>query len=136
MGKKDLVMDSLESLVGGFKPQVVSPAPEGAADPKGEAAGRQPAGAGAGNGEAAPRRRGRPAGPRREESVRRAVSCKMLEDQYRRIGVICWDAHVSRQDVMDEAYRLFIEAYEKKVGRVIRPEDFDVIEGNPRRSVL
>ena len=125
MGKKDLVMDSLESLVGGFKPQA-------AAAPK-EAAGAGEEGAGEAS---AARKRGRPAGPRGGASVRRAVSCKMLEDQYRRIGVICWDAHVSRQDVMDEAYRLFIEAYEKKVGRVIRPEDYDVIEGGSGRPVL
>ena len=70
------------------------------------------------------RRRGRPAGSGKVDDPRRAVSCKMLEEQYRKVGIIAFNEHMSRQDLMDLAYSRLILSYEK-VNGALDPDSYD-----------
>ena len=72
----------------------------------------------AGAGEGSAGRRGRPRGTVKDARERRAVSCKMLEEQYRKVGIIAGFAGCSRQDIMDEAYERIIASFERENGPI------------------
>lgn len=114
MVKKNLEMSGLEALTGSFKPQ---------SDRKSEStsAPEKPSSASpAGEGPEAPDepRRGRPKGSVKSSVPRRAVSCKMQEVHYLKLGVMAEMAGCSRQDLMDVAYERLIASFEKENGKI------------------
>lgn len=67
------------------------------------------------------RRAGRPV---KDGPQRRLVSAKMLDEHYRKVGIIAYREHLTRQDLMDLAFSRLVESYEKAFG-ALDPAEFD-----------
>lgn len=120
MGSKKLAEDRLKALVGDFSGnslQIPADAGRGVGSPS-----NPPSGGGVGESpevvveEPAHRGPGRPVGSGRSAEARRSCSCRMLEEQYLKLGRMAGLAGCTRQDLMDEAYRRLIASFERENG--------------------
>lgn len=64
------------------------------------------------------RQRGRPKGSVKSDVERRAVSCRIQEEHYRKLGAMARLAGCTRQDLMDVAYERLIASFERENGPV------------------
>ena len=127
MARKELAQAGLAALVGGMQRQAEPPVVPAVPDGPAPAAVRQERPDVVEEGPAV-RQRGRPKGSVKSDVERRAVSCRIQEEHYRKIGAMARLAGCTRQDLMDVAYERLIASFERENGPV-------AVEEEPRFNV-